>query len=205
MTQMAASNTLIQSMIPNSLRGRVMAVYSMMFMGMAPIGALLAGVLAGWLGATTTVAIGGAFCFLAGALSSTVFRPSREEARRLIRAQETSTTPSPPISTSSPAGRNMSATSDRSIAELRSEAGGVAAPPSPEDTRLFQEVRQEIGKVIVGQHSTVERLLTALLADGHVLLEGVPGLAKTLAVRTLATTITGSISPDSIHPGSAAV
>jgi MoxR-like ATPase len=85
----------------------------------------------------------------------------------------------------------MSATSDRSIAELRPEAGGVAAPPSPEDTRLFQEVRQEIGKVIVGQHTTVERLLTALLADGHVLLEGVPGLAKTLAVRTLATTIAG--------------
>ena len=85
----------------------------------------------------------------------------------------------------------MSATSDRSIAELRPEAGAVAAPPSAEDTRLFQEVRQEIGKVIVGQHTTVERLLTALLADGHVLLEGVPGLAKTLAVRTLATTITG--------------
>jgi MoxR-like ATPase len=85
----------------------------------------------------------------------------------------------------------MSATSDRSIAELRPEAGAVATPPSPEDTRLFQEVRQEIGKVIVGQHTTVERLLTALLADGHVLLEGVPGLAKTLAVRTLARTITG--------------
>src|SRR5215217_7972768 len=85
----------------------------------------------------------------------------------------------------------MSATSDRSIAELRSPSGEVAAPPSPEDTRLFLEVRQEIGKVIVGQHPTVERLLTALLADGHVLLEGVPGLAKTLAVRTLATTIAG--------------
>src|SRR3954464_3401080 len=85
----------------------------------------------------------------------------------------------------------MSTTSDRSVAELRAAAAGVAAPPSPEDTRLFQEVRQEIGKVIVGQHPTVERLLTALLADGHVLLEGVPGLAKTLAVRTLATTIRG--------------
>ena len=49
----------------------------------------------------------------------------------------------------------MSATSDRSVAELRPESGAVAAPPSPEDTRLFQEVRQEIGKVIVGQHTTV--------------------------------------------------
>jgi MFS family permease len=76
-------------MIPNSLRGRVMAVYSMMFMGMAPIGALLAGALAGWLGATTTVAIGGAFCFLAGALFLNRLPHLREEARALIRAQQT--------------------------------------------------------------------------------------------------------------------
>jgi MFS family permease len=89
MTQMAASNTLIQSMIPNALRGRVMAVYSMMFMGMAPIGALLAGALAGWLGATTTVAIGGAFCFLAGALFLNRLPHLRDEARELIRAQQT--------------------------------------------------------------------------------------------------------------------
>jgi MFS family permease len=89
MTQMAASNTLIQSMIPNSLRGRVMAVYSMMFMGMAPIGALLAGVLAGWLGATATIAIGGAFCFLAGAAFLSRLPHLREEARELIRAQQT--------------------------------------------------------------------------------------------------------------------
>jgi MFS family permease len=88
MTQMAASNTLIQSMIPNSLRGRVMAVYSMMFMGMAPIGALLAGVLAGWLGATATIAIGGAFCFLAGAAFLSRLPHLREEARELIRAQQ---------------------------------------------------------------------------------------------------------------------
>ena len=43
MIQMGASNTLIQSMVPDHLRGRVMSVYSMMFMGMAPIGSLLAG------------------------------------------------------------------------------------------------------------------------------------------------------------------
>ncbi len=59
MLQMACSNTLIQVMVPDALRGRVMAVYSMMFMGMAPIGALLGGVLADRLGAQTTVAIGG--------------------------------------------------------------------------------------------------------------------------------------------------
>ena len=50
-------------------------------------------------------------------------------------------------------------------------------------------VLAEVGKVIVGQRAMVERLMIGLLADGHVLLEGVPGLAKTLAVRTLAGTI----------------
>jgi len=51
---------------------------------------------------------------------------------------------------------------------------------------FVQALKQEIGKVIVGQDYLVERLLIGLLADGHVLLEGVPGLAKTLTVRTLA-------------------
>jgi MoxR-like ATPase len=45
-------------------------------------------------------------------------------------------------------------------------------------------LRTEIGKVIVGQEQLVDRLLVGLLANGHVLLEGVPGLAKTLSVRT---------------------
>jgi MoxR-like ATPase len=86
----------------------------------------------------------------------------------------------------------MSATPDRSVVELRHESEEVEVRASAgEESRLFDEVRQEIGKVIVGQRQVVERLLTALLADGHVLLEGVPGLAKTLAVRTLATTISG--------------
>jgi len=88
MTQMAASNTLIQSMIPNALRGRVMAVYSMMFMGMAPIGALLAGTLAGWIGATTTVAAGGAICLAGGLLFLHYLPRFRGEARQLIRAQQ---------------------------------------------------------------------------------------------------------------------
>ena len=57
---MASSNTLIQAMVPDALRGRVMAVYSMMFMGMAPFGALFAGWLAERIGAPRTVALGGA-------------------------------------------------------------------------------------------------------------------------------------------------
>ena len=48
-----------------------------------------------------------------------------------------------------------------------------------------QPLRNEIGRVLIGQHELVDRLLVALLTGGHVLLEGVPGLAKTLAVRTL--------------------
>ncbi|MFP4203017.1 MAG: AAA family ATPase [Opitutales bacterium] len=47
-------------------------------------------------------------------------------------------------------------------------------------------LREEMGRVIVGQHYLVDRLLVGLLANGHVLLEGVPGLAKTLSIRTLA-------------------
>jgi MoxR-like ATPase len=75
------------------------------------------------------------------------------------------------------------------------DARAISAPdPDPrliEESRLFSQVTEELGKVIVGQHAMVERLLIGLLADGHVLLEGVPGLAKTLAVRTLAAAISG--------------
>lgn len=54
-------------------------------------------------------------------------------------------------------------------------------------TEWLPKLRQEIGRVIVGQQYLVDRLLVGLLANGHVLLEGVPGLAKTLSIRTLAT------------------
>jgi MoxR-like ATPase len=50
---------------------------------------------------------------------------------------------------------------------------------------FVEELRQEIGQVIVGQHALVDGLLIGLLANGHVLLEGVPGLAKTLTIKTL--------------------
>jgi len=87
MLQMACSNTLIQVMVPDALRGRVMAVYSMMFMGMAPIGALLGGALADRLGAQVTVAIGG-IASIAGAGWFALHLPKiRVEARRLIVAQ----------------------------------------------------------------------------------------------------------------------
>lgn len=56
----------------------------------------------------------------------------------------------------------------------------------------IKALREEIGQVIVGQEQLVDRLLVGLLANGHVLLEGVPGLAKTMAVRSLASAIDAS-------------
>lgn len=87
MLQMACSNTLIQVMVPDALRGRMMAVYSMMFMGLAPIGALLGGALSDRLGAPWTVAIGG-LASVGGAWWFDLQLPKiRVEARRLIVAQ----------------------------------------------------------------------------------------------------------------------
>jgi MoxR-like ATPase len=58
----------------------------------------------------------------------------------------------------------------------------------------FAALKAEVGKVLVGQDEMLHRLLLGLLAGGHVLLEGVPGLAKTLVVRTLASAIDGTFS-----------
>ncbi|MBD2699609.1 MoxR family ATPase [Spirosoma sp. BT702] len=55
-------------------------------------------------------------------------------------------------------------------------------------------IRAEVGKVIIGQHQVVDLLLTALLADGHVLIEGVPGVAKTLTAKLLAKTMSVGFS-----------
>jgi MFS family permease len=87
MLQMASSNTLIQVMVPDALRGRVMAVYSMMFMGMAPIGALLGGALADRLGVQVTVAIGGLASVVGACWFGLQLPKIRVEARRLIVAQ----------------------------------------------------------------------------------------------------------------------
>jgi len=57
------------------------------------------------------------------------------------------------------------------------------------DSRLIQDVSRQVARRVVGQDYMIDRLLISLLTGGHVLLEGVPGLAKTLTVRTLAETI----------------
>jgi MFS family permease len=87
MLQMASSNTLIQTMVPDVLRGRVMAFYGMMLMGMAPFGSLIAGAVASKIGAPLTVTFGGFTC-LGGALIFGWRWPGlRGEARQLILAQ----------------------------------------------------------------------------------------------------------------------
>jgi MoxR-like ATPase len=62
------------------------------------------------------------------------------------------------------------------------------------ENQLIQLLRKEIGKVIIGQNYMIDRLLIALLADGHILLEGVPGLAKTLAIKSLSQALEASFS-----------
>jgi MFS family permease len=85
--QMSSSNTLIQTMVPDELRGRVMSVYSMMFMGMAPFGALLAGAFAKGLGAPLTVAIGGVVCIAGSLVFGSTWPAMRGEVHELIVAQ----------------------------------------------------------------------------------------------------------------------
>ena len=74
-----------------------------------------------------------------------------------------------------------------------------------EDIRLLNEeinqsagfvtrINDELSKVIVGQHGMIERLMIGLLSNGHVLLEGVPGLAKTLAIKSLAQAVHADFS-----------
>ena len=72
------------------------------------------------------------------------------------------------------------------IQQLQQQVQAAATP--------LQLIKTEMGRIISGQDKLVERLLLALISDGHVLLEGVPGLAKTLAVKTLAQTLNGTFS-----------
>jgi MFS family permease len=81
MQQMAASNTILQTIVEDEKRGRVMAFYSMAFIGMAPFGSLLAGFLAARIGAPATLAYGGALCLI----SSFWFARQLPVIRRFIR------------------------------------------------------------------------------------------------------------------------
>ena len=80
----------------------------------------------------------------------------------------------------------MTTLPERFAADPREAPGVPDAALIAHESRMVSELMTELGRVIVGQRAMLERLLIGLLADGHVLLEGVPGLAKTLSIRTLA-------------------
>ena len=63
---------------------------------------------------------------------------------------------------------------------------------APAATNLMERVLYEVKRVVVGQDRFLERVMVALLSQGHLLVEGVPGLAKTLTVKTLAAALRGS-------------
>lgn len=81
--QMASSNTLVQTMTPDPLRGRVMSLYAMVFMGTAPLGSMMAGTLGERIGAPATVAICGAIAICGGLVFARYLPALREEAGRL--------------------------------------------------------------------------------------------------------------------------
>jgi MoxR-like ATPase len=78
------------------------------------------------------------------------------------------------------------------VTEQVHNGGGPSTPAH--DAQLLERTVFEVKRVIVGQDRLVERMLVGLLAKGHLLLEGVPGVAKTLAVETFATVVGGSFS-----------
>src|SRR3954463_3228173 len=77
---------------------------------------------------------------------------------------------------------------------------GPGPEPAVDPRRALEGVLYETKRVVVGQDAMLEKLLVALLVGGHVLLEGVPGLAKTLTVRTLARVLGGSFSRVQVTP-----
>jgi MFS family permease len=102
MMHFTSINTLIQAMVPDQLRGRVMSLYSMMFLGMAPLGSLLAGYVANYIGAPRTVAIGGLASFAAGAIFMRRWPAMRVSARELMAAQGMMPQAPPPPEPSAP-------------------------------------------------------------------------------------------------------
>ena len=81
MTLMSSSNTILQTIVEEDKRGRVMSFFTMCFMGMTPFGSLLAGSLAGWIGARNTVLIGALACLAGAALFARKLPLIREQIR----------------------------------------------------------------------------------------------------------------------------
>jgi len=95
------------------------------------------------------------------------------------------------MDTSSPASP---ASHTSAVPALPAVVNGDAAANGASDAKVLEQLLFEMKKVIVGQDRAIERLLTCLLAGGHVLLESVPGLAKTLSAETMASAVGGTFS-----------
>ncbi len=90
----------------------------------------------------------------------------------------------------------MNPESNRPTTMLPPQANPGQPPPLPAvDDSVAEEMQRvlyEVKRIVVGQDRFLERVMVAMLAQGHLLVEGVPGLAKTLTIKTLARTIRGS-------------
>ena len=84
MIQFGSTNTLIQMMTPDRLRGRAISAYSMMYMGMTPIGSMAAGIIAEHVGARETISAGGVICLIGAIVYATQVSGIRSEARQMI-------------------------------------------------------------------------------------------------------------------------
>lgn len=89
MLQLSASNTLLQMMVPDNLRGRMMSFYSMSLIGVTPFGNLLAGAVASRIGAPETLALGGAICFVGAIIFSRLLPGLKQEAAIFLEQGET--------------------------------------------------------------------------------------------------------------------
>jgi MoxR-like ATPase len=81
-----------------------------------------------------------------------------------------------------------------SVSERQNGQSHAAPSANQQASQLLKDAIAGVQRVIVGQESMVEQLMVGLLAKGHCLLEGVPGVAKTLAVRSFATVVGGSFA-----------
>ncbi|HEY1488144.1 MAG TPA: AAA family ATPase [Micromonosporaceae bacterium] len=105
------------------------------------------------------------------------------------------TTPTPNGPGATPTGLGATPASSGTATTGLSTAPTSTPPSTPaQDATVLERAMFEVKKVIVGQDTMIERMFVALLSRGHCLLEGVPGVAKTLAVETLARVVGGSFS-----------
>jgi MoxR-like ATPase len=131
--------------------------------------------------------------------------PEKEEQPDAEQKESENNTPTPPELTPKPEEEGVDAVEPKEEVTSVPEVTAPAFPSATEEVfqsridlsglqQSLDEIKGEIGKIIVGQDRMIEMLLIAILADGHVLIEGVPGVAKTLAAKLLSRTISVDFS-----------